>query len=171
MERVSSKSGIEYMTMLSTTIWEIQTKVQNMPALFLVDHRSIRIREEEELAGNQQKQVENWIQRVFSYLFEWNKKYWIQTMASFNQYIRAVHFVSLTISKFQLSHWNRSQFWEKTATYKPRHLCSQRWTVWPLEVFRFSCLCPEIAGSDIAPRNHFFMWQNYKWIWLFRRCT
>lgn len=59
MERVSSKSGIEYMTMLSTTIWEIQTKVQNMPALFLVDHRSIRIREEEELAGNQQKQVEN----------------------------------------------------------------------------------------------------------------
>lgn len=54
---MSSKSGIEYTPMLTTMIWEIQIKVQNMHALCLVDQRSIHIPEEEKLAENQQKRV------------------------------------------------------------------------------------------------------------------
>lgn len=59
MEMASSRSGIESMTMLSTMIWEVQTRVKNMHALFLVEQSSIHIPEEEELVGNQQKLVRN----------------------------------------------------------------------------------------------------------------
>lgn len=47
------------MTMLTTMIWEVQIRVKIMHALFLADHKSIHILEEEELVENQQKQVRN----------------------------------------------------------------------------------------------------------------
>lgn len=57
MDQGSLRSGTEFMTMLTIMIWEVQTKVQTMYALFLVDQRIIPIPEGEELVENQQKLV------------------------------------------------------------------------------------------------------------------
>ena len=53
------RSGTESMTMLTTMIWEVQIKVKNMHALFLVDQRSTPIPEEGKPDVNQQKRVSN----------------------------------------------------------------------------------------------------------------
>lgn len=45
------------MTMLATMIWGVQRRVQNINAIFLVEHKTIHIQEEEEPVENQIKMV------------------------------------------------------------------------------------------------------------------
>jgi len=59
MEKVSWRSGIESMTMITTTIWGVQTRVKDMLALFLAEQKSIHIPEEEERVEEKQKMVRN----------------------------------------------------------------------------------------------------------------
>jgi len=47
------------MTMITTTIWGVQTRVKDMLALFLAEQKSIHIPEEEERVEEKQKMVRN----------------------------------------------------------------------------------------------------------------
>lgn len=64
------KSGTESMTMHTTMIWAVRTRVRSMPAPFLVDLGSTPIHEEEELAGHQQRRVKNPNEIALSFTFE-----------------------------------------------------------------------------------------------------
>jgi len=57
MGKESLRNGTAFTTMLTTMIWEILTRVQSMPALFLVDLLSTLILVGAELAEHQQNQV------------------------------------------------------------------------------------------------------------------
>lgn len=56
--------------MLTTMIWVVQIKVENMHAPSLVDRRSIPIPEEEERVENRQKQVRNKSETLFLQLLK-----------------------------------------------------------------------------------------------------
>ena len=69
MASVSSRSGIEFMTMLATTISECQTRAKGSSALFLEVRRSFPIHEEVEPVENKQNQVENMIFPSNSFMY------------------------------------------------------------------------------------------------------